>query len=76
MNNDRRKEIASIIDDLNALRDRISNVFEEEDEYKEGIPENLQGSERYEKAETACDNLDNAVNGVDEIIEYLEQASE
>ena len=38
------------------------------------MPENLQGSERYEAAESACDNLDNAYDSLDEAISAIEEA--
>ena len=59
---------------LNQISELISNVYEDlesckdqEEEYRDNMPENLQGSERYEKA-------DNAVNMLEEALESLQQA--
>lgn len=36
------------------------------------MPENLQGSERYEKSEEAIDNLETASNSLGDVIDSLE----
>lgn len=59
---------------LNQISELISNVYEDlesckdqEEEYRDNMPENLQGGERYEKA-------DDAVNMLEEALESLQQA--
>jgi hypothetical protein len=47
----------------------------EEEEYRDNMPENLQGSERYETADTACDNLQSAIDSLEEAFEYLNEAT-
>lgn len=81
MNNTRRKAIQKIIERLEELNDEVSSiyedveaVFDEEEEYKDNIPENLQGSERYEIAECACDSLENAKCSLDNLDSYLTDA--
>ena len=53
----------------------LEALKEEEEDYRDNIPENLQGSERYEQAEEACDNLDSAFDGLEEVISYIEEAT-
>ena len=48
----------------------------EEEEYRDNIPENMQESERYEKADEACDNLSSAVDSLEEAISSIEAAIE
>lgn len=76
MNTLRRKRIKVMIDILYDLKNQIDDVFDDEQEYRDNIPENLQGGERYEKADEACDNLSDAVDGLDEVISSLEAAVE
>lgn len=57
--------INSILEDIEALRD-------EEQESLDNMPENLQGSERYETSEAAVDSLDEAYNTLDEILDNLQ----
>lgn len=64
MNKQRRKTIYEINTRLEALQgemesllDDIQAVIDEETEYRDNIPENMQGGERYEMADSACDSL-------------------
>lgn len=67
MNNSRRKRISKIADALNEL-------YEEEQEAFENIPESLQGTERYEVAENAVDMLESASSGLEDVISFLGDA--
>ena len=67
MNNARRKRICKIADALNEL-------YEEEQEAFENIPESLQGTERYEIAENAVDMLESASSGLEDVISFLGDA--
>lgn len=51
MNKIRRKELQSVIDQLEELKDSLETLMSEEEEYRDNMPENLQGSVRYEAAE-------------------------
>ena len=44
MNNTRRKEITSIIEQVEELKDKLENILADEDEYRDNMPENLWGS--------------------------------
>lgn len=76
MNKVRRAMINDIYDKIAELKDCLEAVKAEEGEYKDNIPENLQGSERYEIAEEACDNLDSALYSLDEALDYIESAAQ
>lgn len=88
MNNTRRKEIKSIIERIEELQSEIADlgadieaIHSDEEEYMDNIPENFQQSDRYYNAEAACDNLQSAIDGLeeldfDEIISSLEEAIE
>ena len=79
MNKARRKQIEKIIKKLEGLQEEIESIHEgvegvqsEEQEAFDNIPENLQGSERYETAEAAVDAPDSAEGGFDEVTDALE----
>lgn len=86
MNNVRRKQIDKVLSGIEILRDAFDSIKEavgeirdEEQEYLDNIPENLQASERYELAEEAVSNLDSAYDlldelDFDELTSYLEEA--
>ena len=83
MNNPRRKQIISIVsqiseikEELDCLAEELESIKEEEEEYRDNMPENLQASERYEKAETAVDAMESAAYSVSEAISYIETAQE
>ena len=75
MNKIRRKEIQRILDELYELRDAVDAVTDEEQEYLDNIPENLQSGERYEAAEEAVSQLGDALYGIDSALEALENAT-
>ena len=76
MNKARRKALAEIREQLEVLQDQLMTISEEEEEYRDNIPENLQCSERYEKADQACDALSYACDSLEELISYIEEAEE
>lgn len=76
MNNQRRKEIADVLNELAALRSRVEDLQSEEQDYFDNMPENLQQSERGEKAEQAASRLEDALTAFDEIEEALNEAAE
>ena len=59
--------IDNIIECVDDFIDQIQCVFDEEETYKENIPENLQNGFRYAQSEEACDNLENAVDELEYI---------
>lgn len=75
MNKVRRKELQELYDIISEAKDRLEMLHDEE-EYKDNMPENLQSSERYEKAEAAVDALDSAASSLEEVLDYIEEAQE
>jgi predicted RNase H-like HicB family nuclease len=78
MNKMRRKELANLVAELKMVKDKddvydvintLENIRDEEEEYYDNIPENLQGSHRAYDAEEAIDNMNDA-------LDLLEQAYE
>lgn len=76
MNKARRKELEELYDIIYEAKDRLEMLHDEEEEYRDNIPENLQGSERYERAEEAVDALDSAMSSLEEALNYIETAKE
>ena len=86
MNNARRKKINNIIEKgsdivelLEEIKAAIEEVKDEEQDYLDNIPENLQNSEKYELADNAVQSLESALDWIDNIdIEelngYLEES--
>ena len=76
MNKIRRKALANIVDQLEAIKAELEEVLEQEEEARDNIPESMQETERYERAEEACDNLESAVYSFEELLEYISNATE
>lgn len=75
MNNKRRQRIRSVISDLEQYGDLIDDLLSEEQDALDNMPENLEGSDSYERIETAASNLESAGESLEEAINYLEEAS-
>lgn len=52
----------------------IEQVRDQESDAMDNIPENLQGSERYEKMENAVDKLDSALEDIEGAQESIDEA--
>lgn len=76
MNKIRRKNLQTIIDRLEDIKADLEEITYEEEEYRDNIPENLQGSEKYECADEACDNLNDAADTLNEVIDSITTAME
>jgi len=71
MNKSRRKWIADTIEKLEELKSDVESIRDEEEEYKDNMPENLSLSEKYEKAEEAVSDLEYAIEALADAIDYL-----
>lgn len=83
MNNTRRKALAELRDrleslgiDVEAIKEDLEVLRDEEQEYIDNMPENLQGGEKYENAENAVSSLELALDEFGNIIGSIESALE
>lgn len=76
MNKMRRKELSEVIRSLNMMQDKadlnaiiytLDNIKDDEQDYYDNIPENLQYSRRAEDSEEAIDNMDEALDLLNEL---------
>lgn len=74
MNKARRKEIESIVTELQALNERISTVLDEEQTYFDNMPEGVQSGSKGDAAQEAISNLESA--SLDDVISSLESSIE
>lgn len=92
MNNDRRKELRNLANKLKSntnqndlefiasIKNELESILYEEESYMDNVPENLQGGYRYQMAEDACDNIESAIdalneNELNEAIDYIYNAA-
>lgn len=76
MNNDRRTRIERIKASFDELRSDLETLLNEEQEAFDSMPENMQQTERGEKAEAAIEALESAMSSCEEVEEYLDTAVE
>lgn len=74
MNKVRRKALAELVKDIEGIQERLDELTQEEQDYLDNIPENLQGSERYSVAEDAVSCLEEAVSALDEALDNINSA--
>ena len=81
MNKDRRKELYAVAKkllllkqtndrcvetDLEVIKNELDMILYDEESYMDNIPENFQNSYRYQAAEDACNNIENAIDSLDD----------
>ena len=76
MNNQRRKAITNLLEQIEELKSGIEAVMEEERESFENMPESLQDSERGQQSDNAANCLEYANDGFEEIVDQLNEAQE
>lgn len=74
MNNGRRDSLRGAVRKLSDVHSVVSAVCDKEEDCLDNYPENLQGSERYEKTEIAVDSLSDALEKLDEAMECIQTA--
>lgn len=76
MNKARRQELSDVIRELNRIQDTddlyawintLDSIKDDEQSYYDNIPENLQYSQRAETSEAAIDNLEDALDLLNEL---------
>lgn len=73
MNNQRRKELLQIENELEGLQGRLEDCLLDEEFSLDSIPENLRSSQRAETSEEAIDNMTSANDGLNDVIDNLRE---
>lgn len=73
MNNQRRKAIKDAITRLESITDNLRTLLEEEQEYYDNMPENLQGSDRGIDSESAQECMESALESLEDAVLSLEE---
>ena len=74
MNKTRRNQLIKLQDTINTVKEALEVLLEEEEEARDNIPESMQSSEGYERAEAACDAIQSAIDALEEAAEEIEEA--
>lgn len=71
MNKQRRQKIKELRNEIESCKDKLQIILDEEQDYFDNMPENLQGSMRGSASEDAIDTMEGCIDGLNEIINDL-----
>lgn len=71
MNKARKQQIKNEILSLNHIVSNLNDLLDQENDYYDNIPENLQSSIRADNSEEAIDILGESISSLEEIIDNL-----
>lgn len=71
MNKQRREKIKELRTEIESCKNRLQTILDEEQDYFDNMPENLQGSMRGSDSEDAIDTMESCIDELDEIIKEL-----
>lgn len=71
MNKQRREKIRELRNEIETCKDKLQTILDEEQDYFDNMPENLQGSMRGSDSEDAIDTMTECIDGLDEVIKEL-----
>lgn len=74
MNKNRRGNLKQALDLINTAGDIIQNALYEEQDCLDNLPENLMESDRYSKMESTVDELEQAIDYIENIRSSVEEA--
>ena len=62
MNEERRERLEIILNRLEDIQSDVNEILNDEEHYRDNIPEDLRESEQYEQSDAVCDDLSDAVD--------------
>lgn len=72
MNKTRRQEISNVATRIGMVKDTLQDILNDEQDYFDNMPENLQGSTRGMDSEEAIDVMEQVIEALEEAIENLD----
>ena len=84
MNESRRKNLRKVMKALREIKDEtlcplnelLEDTASEEEETRDSLPENLQGSERYEDSEKASEFMEDAISAMSDMMDNIDSVIE
>lgn len=72
MNKARRQQLRKWLEDLEEIKSELETIVDNEQDYFDCIPENLQSSQRACDSEEAIDQMNEAISSIEEAISVIE----
>ena len=76
MNKKRKQKIRDVRKEIEKCKDDLQKILDEEQDYFDNMPENLQGSMRGSDSENAIDTMESCVDDLENIIKELMEIQE
>lgn len=76
MNNLRRGLLDKALKALDDAEEYVNSVLDEEQDCLSNIPESFEGTDRYNKMESAIDSLESALDSISDARSQIDSASE
>ena len=74
MNPNRRKRLLGLLKEVEEIRSQVETIRDEEDEARDNMPENLQGSDRFVNSEESSEALSTAEDYLNDAASAIEEA--
>lgn len=74
MNKQRRERLRGALNGLESIANILQHICDKEEDCMDNYPENLQGTDKYERMEDAVDHLNDAIDKLDEVKESIQAA--
>lgn len=71
MNKQRRQKIREVRKEIKNCKDNLQKILDEEQDYFDNMPENLQGSMRGSDSEDAIDTMESCIEDLENVIKEL-----
>ena len=71
MNKIRKSHLKAVMEGLEELLSQLEELKDEEEECLDNVPENLQGTERYQNSELALGYMEEAVDSIENAISCI-----
>ena len=68
MNNKRREKIRNAIVHVEKANEIIEDVYSENEESRDNLPDNLYGSSLYDRLDEECDELNEIMSGIQDVV--------
>jgi hypothetical protein len=76
MNKERRARLLKALDMIADAQAILEECKSEEEDYRDNMPENLQASQKYETADQAVNELDSAIDSLNDVMSNTNTAME
>lgn len=73
MNKQTRKQIETIVSNIQIELEKLREIYENESDKLDNVPENLLYSERFQQMEEINDNLSQCVDDIENVVDVLDE---